>query len=294
MTKLAQSRSSRGGTMAWKLRQAAAGLSKADRRVARALLSTNLKSGLDSVAALAAASNVSGPSVLRFVAKLGFASYPDFQEALRSEFSQRTSSPRTQLERGRKTPDAKHFLETARAQLVDSLLSTFDAMHQPDFDRAAKLLSDRKRQVFVLGGRFTRIFAEYLVGRLYQIRPNVRTLGGQSVLIPKEEELPFLPASSVLVVFDLRRYQTDTIAFAREASKRGVSVILVTDTWLSPIADFATIVIPVHVDAPWNHDSFANCAVVVELIFGRILSEGHAEVFERIKLLESHQMGMME
>ena len=37
-----------------------------------------------------------------------------------------------------------------------------------------------------------------------------------------------------VVVFDLRRYQKDTIALAEAAGKRGATIVLVTDPWLSP------------------------------------------------------------
>jgi DNA-binding MurR/RpiR family transcriptional regulator len=279
--------------VAWKLRQAAASLSKAERRIARVLLSTNLRGGLTSVADLGRAAQTSGPSVLRFVAKLGFESYPAFQQAVRAEVSERTQSPRAQAARRRGQVSDKEFLERAKKQMLESLAATFEAIPQEDFRRAVRLLGDRGRQIVVTGGRFTRLFAEYLVGRLYQLRPNVHAAGSLSMLVARDEELPWLPRSAVLVVFDVRRYQVDTIEYAREASKRGVTVILITDTWLSPIADFATIVLPAHVETHWNYDSFANCAMLVEVLFGRILENAGAGATERITLLESHQTGLL-
>jgi DNA-binding MurR/RpiR family transcriptional regulator len=280
-------------TIAWKLRQAAASLSKAERRIARVLLSTNLRGGLASVAALGREAQASGPSVLRFVAKLGFESYPAFQEAVRGEVSERTQSPRVQAARRKGQASDKEFLGRAKRQMLESLAATFDAIPQEDFRRAVRLLGDRGRQIVVTGGRFTQLFAEYLVGRLYQLRPNVRAAGSLSMLVSREEELPWLPQSAVLVVFDLRRYQLNTIEYARAAANRGVTVILITDTWLSPIADFAAIVLPLHVETSWNYDSFANCAMLAELLFGRILETAGAAAMERISLLESHQNGLL-
>ena len=60
-------------------------LTASERRVARALLRDYPAAGLNTVASLAKASSVSGPTVMRFVKTLGFDSFRDFQEALRSE-----------------------------------------------------------------------------------------------------------------------------------------------------------------------------------------------------------------
>ena len=43
----------------------------------------------------------------------------------------------------------------------------------------------------------------------------------------------------VLIIFDIRRYQESLSAFAKLAAGLGVTVILFTDQWLSPIARVA-------------------------------------------------------
>jgi DNA-binding MurR/RpiR family transcriptional regulator len=285
---------SREQTLGQKLRQVAAALTKAERRVARVLLSSNLKAGLQTVAGLATQAQVSGPTVLRFVTSLGFESFPAFQQAVRIEVPQRVKSPAAQFHQRLKGQSKDAFMAAVREAMTLSINSTLDALLTNDFDKVIKLLSDKRRQVFVLGGRFTQLFANYLAGRLYQLRPGVRTLGSSSTVISNNEELLSLRRTSVLFVFDLRRYQLETIELAREAEKRGAAVILVTDTWLSPIADFATVVLTVPVDTPWGYDSFANCAVLIEVLFGRILSESNVSTLERIKDLEGHQPGVMD
>ena len=58
-------------------------LTPAERKVARTLLARYPAAGLESTAALAAAAGTSKPTVLRLLARLGFGSYPEFQERLR-------------------------------------------------------------------------------------------------------------------------------------------------------------------------------------------------------------------
>ena len=79
--------------MAELVRQRGAELSPAERKLARVLLASYPIAGLESVARLAERAGVSPPTVTRFIAKLGFGGYPDFQAALRREIQERLSSP---------------------------------------------------------------------------------------------------------------------------------------------------------------------------------------------------------
>src|SRR5438874_6815582 len=75
------------------VRQHLDSLSPAERRLARALLASYPIAGLESVARFAERARVSPPTVTRFITKLGFRGYPEFQEALRQEVQARLSSP---------------------------------------------------------------------------------------------------------------------------------------------------------------------------------------------------------
>src|SRR4029077_16541449 len=69
------------------------GLSPAERKLARVLLASYPIAGLESVARFAERAGVSPPTVTRFITKLGFKGYPEFQEVLRQEVQARLSSP---------------------------------------------------------------------------------------------------------------------------------------------------------------------------------------------------------
>src|SRR3984893_4954794 len=70
-------------------------LSPAERKLARVLLASYPIAGLESVARFAERAHVSPPTVTRFITKLGFRGYPEFQETLRHEVQARLSSPLT-------------------------------------------------------------------------------------------------------------------------------------------------------------------------------------------------------
>lgn len=235
-------------------------LSPAERRVARTLLARYPAAGLESTAALAASAGTSKPTVLRLLDRLGFGSYPEFQQRLRAEVT-RSMSPlsRAQARRAAPTGDSV-FLRAVqqRAQLVARLQ---DTVPPGEIERAVALLAGYPKHVVISGGYFSRLIARMLVMQLDQLIPNVdyadEPLGAD---IGK-----YLRAGrdSVAIVFDLRRHELTAREVVSMAKNRGASVILVTDESLSPSAEEADIVLPVAVDGiPF--DSFAALLVLTE------------------------------
>ena len=70
----------------------------------------------------------------------------------------------------------------------------------------------------------------------------------------------------MLIVFDIRRYQEDVVAFARDAAARGAEIVLVTDQWISPLSRQAKHVLACRVAAPSRWDSSVALMAVVEAL----------------------------
>jgi len=81
------------GGLAEGIRRRLGECSPAERKVGRVLLAAYPSAGFETVARLAERAGVSGPTVVRFVNRLGFRGFPDFQQALREELAERTASP---------------------------------------------------------------------------------------------------------------------------------------------------------------------------------------------------------
>ena len=69
-------------TIGEEVRERLGQMTPSERRVARTLLATYPSAGLESLPQLAESAGVTGPTVLRFVRKVGFEGYPDFQRSL--------------------------------------------------------------------------------------------------------------------------------------------------------------------------------------------------------------------
>ncbi len=249
-------------------------LTPAERKSARALLSHYPLCGLEPLATFAKRAGVSHPTVLRFISKLGFGGYAEFQTRLRAELEARFLSPLSKR-RGQAHVAPKETQDTLQAfagTVCENVRQSIAALPRGEFEGAIGLLASKASTVYLLGGRFTDSLAEYVYRHLRIIRPRVHHVIGLPVSWP--EYLLDMDRNAVLVVMDIRRYQEEVVRFAREAAKRQARIILLTDQWLSPIASFAKYVLSARVEVPSNWDSVAALTTFAEAMIAALNERG--------------------
>jgi DNA-binding MurR/RpiR family transcriptional regulator len=255
-------------------------LTPAERKVARTLLARYPAAGLESTAALAAAAGTSKPTVLRLLDRLGFGSYPEFQQRLRDEVTRSMSgSPLSRARARWAVPsDDSVFLRAVelRARLVARLQ---DTVPPGEIERAVSLLAGRPKHVVISGGYFSRLIARMLAMQLDQLILNVDYADE-----PRGADLAKylrVGRDSVVIVYDLRRHELASKGVVSLAKTCGASVILITDESLSPSAEEADIVLPVAVDGV-PFDSFAALLVLTESLVDAVFHEVGEAAIERM------------
>ena len=265
-------------------------LTARERKTAHTLLANYPAAGLAPVAEFAERAQVSAPTVLRFVAKLGFQGYPDFQRQLRDELEAQIASPLAKPARAAPAHNPERaaidpFVEAA----VANLAGTFRHLPASEFSAIVDLICDRRRSVHLIGGRFTDALARYFAAHLGLVRPNVRHV--QSGVGVWRDRLLDMSPRDVLVVFDIRRYQEDVVAFARSAAERGVAIVLITDQWISPLSRRAAHVIACRVAAPSRWDSNVALLAMIEALTAAATERLGAFARTRIEELERLREG---
>ncbi len=250
-------------SVAERLRRASKDFAPAERRVVRALLTEYPLTGLEPLAVVAQRAGTSAPTVLRVVGKLGFGGYPDFQRALRAELSQRWSRPLDVMPR----EPAAGLVGTVREAIRASVAADLDRLADgPDTDTAAALLANARGSIWAVGGRFSTVLAEYLVLHLQVLRRGVHRVPGD----PGGRHTALLDVArrDVVVAFDYRRYQRDTIEFGARAVAQGARLVLFTDHLVSPLAGDADAVLVTTIDtgSPFSVMSPALAAVETVLV----------------------------
>jgi DNA-binding MurR/RpiR family transcriptional regulator len=256
-----------GRSIAERIRRDLGAFTPNERRAAHRLLADYPVAGLETVARLGEASGVSAPTVLRMIAKLGFSSYGSFQDALRAELAAQRETP---LMKGGGFTGRDRLGRFANAAIAN-IRETEANVARGEFDAIVRLLADRNRPVHFRGGRFTDSIADYMVAHLRVLRPNVRRIVGERM--GWLDQLLDVGRKDVFVLFDIRRYSSDLAGLAELAAKRGATVALFTDQWLSPISKVAKHVLPAHVVAPSVWDSNAGLLVLAEALLAAIAAE---------------------
>ena len=238
-----------------------------EKRAAHVLLSHYPFAGLGTVAEFAARAGISAPSALRFVTRLGFGGFPEFQKHLKEELEAQLLSPLAKAgpsEMGQGAPALASFAEA----VIGNVRATVDNIAPAEFEAVVALLSDPRRQIHFTGGRFTGALARYAESHFRIVRSQVDFIESQPTLW--RDRLIEIGRRDVLVVFDIRRYQADVIALSETAAGQGATVVLLTDPWLSPIARVARHVLPAHVAAPSNWDSSAGLLLLTEALIATV------------------------
>ncbi len=252
-------------TVAALLRAHLAHLPRAEERVATLLLQGEPLVGLEPVAELAHRAGTSAPTVLRLLTRLGFASYAEFQSAVKDEVSARLSSP---VEMYPSRP-GRGLIPVMLRQLSMCFQESLAQVHEADLDRAAAALGDPSTHVLLVGGRFSGFLAEYLAAHLELLRPHICVVAPDT----QSRTLTLLDVSpdSVVVAFDYRRYQADTVQFGRVAAERGAQVVLFTDQYLSPLAASADPVFSTAVDTDSPFDVLTPAVALVETLIAGVI-----------------------
>ena len=265
-------------------------LSKAERRVGRALLADYPSAGLASAARLAERAEVSPPTVLRFAQTLGYEGFTDLQVALRAELTAQSNGPITRLPA---TPAGSadagpldRLLHQARAQ-NERAEETLAQMPGPAVDAAIALLADTSRPLYLHGGRFSHLLAMHLAAHLEQLRPGVRLLTD-----PTGRDLGTmieLTRRDVVMLFDYHRYQRSAAELAARVHRAGATVLLVTDDLACPVAPEAEVVLTASSTVGTTYQSMAAGFLLTELLIPLVMDAVGEPARTRMALWEEQR-----
>ena len=262
-------------------------LSRAERRVGRALLADYPSAGLASAARLAERAEVSPPTVLRFAQSLGYNGFTDLQVALRAELSARSNGPITRLP---EAPPAgsllDRLLKQARTQ-NSRAEETLAQLPASALEAAVALLADTSRAVYLHGGRFSHLLAIHLAVHLEQLRPGVRVLedpGGRDLGTMLE-----LSRTDVVVLFDYDRYQRSAAELAARVHRAGATVLLITDDLACPVAPDAEVVLAASSTVGTTYQSMAAGFLLTELLIPLVMDAVGEPARTRMALWEDQR-----
>lgn len=271
-------------TIAERLQQQFATLTRAERQLGDLILENYPASGLGSITVVAQNAGVSTPTVARMVQKLGYKGFPDFQAALHKELEERISNPIAKHDTWAEKAPGEHILNRFADAAIGNIRQSLGQIEVETFDASCALLADPDRAIYIAGGRITRTMADYLYLHLQVMRPAVTHIPTISNAWP--HYLLDANPGDVFVIFDVRRYEASTLKLAELAAERGAEIILFTDQWCSPVHRFARHCFSCRIMVPSAWDSSVTVLLLLETILADIQERVWPDTRSRMEALE--------
>lgn len=259
-------------------------LTRAERQLAHSILENYPASGLGPLSALAKDAKVSVPTVARMVQKLGFNGYPEFQMELREELKAKVKNPIAKHDTWAEGVPSEHLLNRLTDAVIDNIRHTLGQIDPKDFDTACEMSADTNHHLYIVGGRVTHTLAEYLFLHMQVIRPQITHIQSTSNAWP--HYLLDVKEGDVFIIFDMRRYENNTLKLAEMAHAKGAKLILFTDQWRSPIHQLADVSFSSRIVVPSAWDSAVTPLLLLETMISTVQNLTWGDTKDRMEVLE--------
>ena len=177
---------------------------------------------------------VSESTVVRFAYALGYAGYPELQKSLQELIRNKlTSVQRIQLTGDLQPNDV---LRSVLKSDVSNIRATIDSIDNASFNAAINALLEAKK-VYIVGLMSAAPLAQFLAYYLGFVMDNVVMVSGAMGNI--YEDLLRISSEDVCIGISFPRYSNRTIDALDFARGKGATIIAITDSVSSPIAEKA-------------------------------------------------------
>lgn len=211
-------------------------LSKGQKLIANYILEHYEKAVFLTAAKLGSIVGVSESTVVRFANELGYDGYPKFQDAL----EELVKSKLTAMQRLEVTTDRINTSEVLKSVLQmdeDKIRYTREQIDNDAFNQAIDKIIEAKT-IYILGVRSCAGLASFLGFYLNIIFDNIKIVNTNSIS-EMFEAIHRIDENDVIIGISFPRYSKRVMKCLEYAQSKKSSVIAITDSYISPIANYA-------------------------------------------------------
>jgi DNA-binding MurR/RpiR family transcriptional regulator len=199
-----------------------------------------------SAARVAKLAGTSPATVIRFSEFIGFEGYSELQAVAREQL-QREVNTVSRLERAKSSEEPTSIFESVIQADIANLKAMFTERNADTFEQAVQTLS-AAQSIHLVGLRSTHALVMHLEAYLGWIGRSTSVLKPGIGNLP--EQLLAIKPGDACICISLRRYTKDTLEIARAAKGRAATIVAITDSELSPLAELADLSLVVPVKSP--------------------------------------------
>lgn len=244
-------------------------------RIARFAMQHPHELALGTVAAVAEANEVQPSSMIRFANALGYDGFSQMQQVFRDHLVERSESYRERIEQLRRSSrkgaarSPHGVLHDLIGESVTDLGRLEESLHDRDIGAGVTAIIGAS-QIYVLAQRRAFPVAAYLAYALSQLELRAHLLDGAGGML--RASLRAMARGDLLLVATFRNYSPEVVDAAEDCAKRGIAVLAITDSPLSPVAQFASVCFEIGDDTA---SAFRALVAPLCLAQALVMSAGH-------------------
>ena len=267
------------------------GFSKGQRRIAQYILDHYDTAAFMTAYRLGETVGVSESTVVRFAAELGFDGYPQLQKAMQELIrSKLTALQRIEVTRARMADG--EVLDNVMACDIANVRQTLDELPHDVFRQAVDAVVNARR-VYIFGAGSCRALANFLAYYGKLLLPDIHLVYTSSEMEILEEMI-HIGEQDTIIGLSFPRYSSKAVKTLHFAHSRRAQVIAITDSVVSPIAEFADYLLLAHSDMATVVDSLvAPLSIINALIVAislRRMETNRDTLMELEKMWEKYQV----
>jgi DNA-binding MurR/RpiR family transcriptional regulator len=232
------------------------------------------------VAQVAKEAEAGTATVVRLATKLGYDGYAAMQRSVQRDLAGQLG-PAAERIRSLDEHDVVRRLSDAEQLNVGR---TFDALDPVAVASVVAQLGDSNRSVLVLSGSASRGVALQFVHDLGHLRPGVALLDGNQIDVL--EAVALADDNTTVLAIDLRRYDRWLVETLDAITTRGLAMIAISDSVLSPLAEHARESFVVAADSVGPFDSHVGTLALLNLLVVEVARSSRVGATNRLDRLE--------
>ena len=227
---------------------------------------------------------VSESTVVRFATEMGFKGYPELQK----ELQQMIKSKLTAVQRMEVSSNLISEDDAIKKVLngdIELIRDTLESVSDVEFKNAVETINKAKK-IYILGVRSSAALASFLYFYLNPVFENVvliDTSSGSEMF----EQMFRISEDDVCVAISFPRYSKQTINALRFINDRGTKIIAITDSAVSPIAEYADTLLVAKSDMVSVVDSLVAPLSLINALIVALTFSRREEVYNNFNRLES-------
>ncbi len=259
------------------------GFSKGQKLIATYILAHYDKAAYLTASRLGAYVGVSESTVVRFALELGYEGYPEFQHSLQKMIRNRLTSFQ-RMEVTNSLIGEGDVLDKVLLSDVEKIRHTMEEIDHRSFEEAVEAIVAAEH-IYIIGVRSSSALASFLNHSFRMIFDNVRfvqTTSGSEMF----EQIMSISERDVMIAISFPRYSTRIINAVEYARGKNADVVALTDSRLSPIAEYANQLLVAQSDMASFVDSLVAPLSIINAMVVAVARKKQSEVSQRLQVLE--------